>query len=63
MDPASVGRVRAFQRMIAFAGGLRVLGLFHLFSPDERTTRAKVPNLGADASSDVSATQGVSTFW
>jgi len=53
--------------MIAFAGGLRMLGLFHLSSPDERTTRAKVSNPGADALStdalsDVSATQGVSTF-
>jgi hypothetical protein len=49
--------------MIAFAGGLRVLGLFHLSSPDERKTRARAPIPGADASSDVSATQGVSTFW
>jgi len=48
--------------MIAFAGGLRMLGLFHLSSPDERTTRAKVSNPGADALSDISATQGVSTF-
>jgi len=49
--------------MIVFAGRLSVLGLFHLSSPDERTTRAKVPNLGAVASSDVAATQGISTFW
>tara|TARA_R110002072_G_scaffold101500_1_gene223446 strand:+ start:505 stop:804 length:300 start_codon:yes stop_codon:yes gene_type:complete len=59
----SIGRVRAFQRMIAFARGFDVFGLLHLFSPDERTIRAKVASLGAVASSDVFATQGISTFW
>lgn len=66
----SIGRVRAFQRVIVFArrcdrrgnAGKVALGLSHLSSPDERTSNAGgAPRSGA--SFDGYATQGTSTFW
>ena len=66
----SIGRVRAFQRVIVFTrrcdhrgnAGKVALGQSHLSSPDERTSNAGVgPRSGA--SFDSYATQGTSTFW